>query len=108
MARRLAAIAIGKPIIESKVIKLDEKTLDQYVGEYREKAGDIFTIHREGGRLIGQSAGDPQVEMFPVGGNTFIIKAFDARITFIKDNRGKITGLVFRAGDEEDRFMKIK
>lgn len=108
LARRLAAVAIGKPILDPMIIKLDAKTLDQYVGEYAEKGGDSFTIHREGEKLIGQATGDPPVELFPVGNNVFIIKAFDARITFTKNGPGTITGLVFRAGDQEERFEKVK
>jgi hypothetical protein len=88
VARRLAAIAIGKPITDPKVVRLAPGRLDEYAGRYQGGDGEITTVRRDGDRLFSQSAGDPEVELFPTSDETFVIKAFDARVSFVKDARG--------------------
>lgn len=108
VARRLAAIAIGKPINDPKIIKLDAKILETYVGQYQESDDNLITVRRDGERLFAQATNDPEVELFPTSDDTFIVKAFDAQISFLKDARGKVTGLVERYGGQETRLKKIK
>jgi D-alanyl-D-alanine carboxypeptidase len=108
VAKRLAAIAIGKPITEPKIIKLDTRLLDEYVGQYQEGAGDVTTVRREGDRLFAQSAGDPEVELFPTSEETFLVKAYDARISFVKGSQGDVTGMTVSVGGRDISLRKIK
>jgi hypothetical protein len=108
VARRLAAIAIGRPISEPKIVRLDPKVLDACVGQYRESADETLTVRREGDRLLGEETGNPEFEMFPVSDSTFIVKAFDARITFDRDAGGKVTGLVYSFGGHDTSLKKIR
>jgi D-alanyl-D-alanine carboxypeptidase len=108
VARRLAAIAIGKPILEAKIIKLDARLLEKYVGQYQDSDGEITSVRRDGNRLFSQSAGDPEVELFPTSDETFIVKAFDAQVSFIKDAQGKVMGVIFHVGDQTATLKKIK
>lgn len=109
VARRIAAIAIGKPITESKIIQLDAKTLETLAGEYRGAAADdTLTVRREGSRLFAQGPEDPAVELFPVSQSRFIIKAFDARITFVRDAKGNVIGLIESFGGRDTNLKKIK
>ena len=107
VAKRIAAIALGQPLSEPKIIKLDPAILDSYIGQYSD-GSDSFTIVRRGDRLFGQAPRDPEVELFAVSQTEFIIKAFDARIEFLKDANGRVTALVERAGGESGTLKKIK
>jgi D-alanyl-D-alanine carboxypeptidase len=108
VARRLAAIAIGKPISEPKIVKVDPGVLDKYVGQYQESSVGLTTVRRDGDRLFAQTEGDPEVELFPTSDETFIVRAFDAEISFVKDSQGKITGLTLHFGDQNFNLRKIK
>jgi len=108
VAKRLAAIAIGKPITEATAVNLDTKLLDKYVGQYRDPDGEITTVRRDGNRLFSQSGRDPEVELFPTADETFVVKAFDAKISFVKDAQGKVTGMIFHVGDQTGTLQKIK
>jgi CubicO group peptidase (beta-lactamase class C family) len=108
VARRIAAIAIGKPIIETKVIKLDVRVLDAYAGQYQAGADESLTVRRQGDQLFAQDPGNPEVELFPISEDTFIVKAFDARIKFVKDDRGKVTGVIESYGGKDLKLTKIK
>ena len=108
VARRLAAVAIGKPIVDEKIIKLDAATLTSYAGTYHsDKDGDV-NIRTEAGRLFFQSQNDPEVELFPLAKDKFIIKAFDARVSFVTDGGGNISTLTIQVGDDEGEFKKVK
>jgi CubicO group peptidase (beta-lactamase class C family) len=107
VAKRIAAIALGQPLSEPKIIKLDPAILESYVGEYSD-GNDSFSIVRRGDRLFGQAPRDPEVELFAVSQTEFIIKAFDARIEFLKDANGRVTALVQKAGGESGTLKKVK
>jgi D-alanyl-D-alanine carboxypeptidase len=94
VARRLAAIAIGKPIVEQKIIQLPAKTLDAYVGKYVNDDGEAVSVRQEGGRIFLQGDGDPEVEIFAIKADTFIVKAFEAEISFVRDAKGNVVQLV--------------
>jgi CubicO group peptidase (beta-lactamase class C family) len=107
VANKIAGIALGKPIVEPKEVHLTAPALEQFVGEYA--AGDEhLTVRRDGDRLFSQSPGDPEVEIFPTSAVEFLIKAFDGKLTFIKDSNGRIAAVVEAAGGQELRLQKVK
>lgn len=108
VAKRLAAIAIGNPITEPTMVKLDARLLDKYVGQYQDSDGEITTVNSDGNRLFSQSGRDPEVELFPAADETFVVKAFDAKVSFVKDAQGKTTGMIFHVGDQTGTLKKIK
>ncbi|HWP52800.1 MAG TPA: serine hydrolase [Pyrinomonadaceae bacterium] len=107
VAKRIAAIALGQPLSEPQIIKLDPAVLESYVGQYSD-GNDSFTIVRRGDRLFGQAPRDPEVELFAVSQTEFIIKAFDARVEFLKDANGRVTALVQKAGGESGTLKKVR
>jgi hypothetical protein len=78
------------------------------VGQYQDSDGEITTLRRDANRLFSQSGRDPEVEIFPAADETFVVKAFDAKISFVKDAQGKVTGLIFHVGDQTGTLKKIK
>ena len=108
VANRIAAIAIGKPIPESRVIKLEPKILDTYAGRYEERADEILTIRREGDSLLAQGSDGPEFKLYPISDDTFLVKAFDGQLSFVKDAQGKVTGLIARHDEQNTRYKKRK
>jgi hypothetical protein len=76
--------------------KLSEKELDAYIGRYT--AGDlVYTLHREGDRLIGRREGGKPVEWTAELRDVFFISGQPRiRKIFQRDGNGKITGFVER------------
>ena len=108
VARRLAAIAIGKPIDEPGIIKVDAALLQEFVGQYRDSDGEITTVRRDGDRLFSQSGKDPEVDLYPTSTSSFLVKAFDAKVSFVKDAQGKVVSMVFQVGDQSGSLTKFK
>ena len=107
VVHKIAGIAIGKPIVKPKEIQLTAAALDQFVGVYA--AGDErLTVRRDGARLFSQNPGDPEVELFPTSAVEFLIKAFDGKLTFVKDGTGRVTGVVESAGGQSITLDKVK
>lgn len=99
----LAAIVFGekyevpKPVIE---IKVDPKVLDAYVGKYQLAPNFALTISREGDQLMAQATGQPQLALFAESETTFFPKVVDLKITFVKDDTGKVTHLILHQGGD--------
>lgn len=108
VARRLAAIAIGKPFAELKEVKVDPKIYDAYVGEYQLAPGFILTVTREGDRLITQATGQGKVEVFPSSETEFFLKVTDAQLTFVKGPSGVAESLVLHQGGRDIPAKRVK
>lgn len=104
ISQALAAIAFGEkaeiPAAVSEV-KVDPKIYDAYVGKYELTPNFILTISKEGGRLMAEATGQPPVELFPESETKFFLKVVDAKITFVKDETGKVTHLILHQGGDQ-------
>jgi CubicO group peptidase (beta-lactamase class C family) len=111
MGNDLSAIVFGSPYKvpqERKVITLDPKILEKYVGQYQLPSGVIINVTVENGKLMRQVGAQPKGEMFAVSETEFFQKAVDLRITFLADAQGRVTGLLARRGNSEVLSTKIK
>jgi endo-1,4-beta-xylanase len=86
-------------------IKLDTKSLDAVVGRYEFPTNAIWpregmkvAIWREGNQLFGQARGkdvlQDVVAIFPRSETNFFLKINGAQLTFIKNDRGEVTGVI--------------
>jgi CubicO group peptidase (beta-lactamase class C family) len=103
----LAAIVFGEKYEiprEHMAIKVDPKIFDAYVGQYELAPNFIFTITREGDRLMAQATGQGKLELHPESETKFFITEVDAQITFVKDSQGQVTQLILHQG--LDRLAK--
>ena len=101
ISRDLAAIVFGEKyeIPRERVeVKVDPKIFDAYVGQYQLTPNIVFTITREGDRLMAQPTGQGKVELHPESETKFFIIEVDAQITFVKDSQGQVTQLIFNQG----------
>jgi CubicO group peptidase (beta-lactamase class C family) len=86
---------------ERPVAKIDFAICDDYVGEYRLAPGFTLTIRREGDRLFAQGTGQPSLEIFPASETTFFARQVAAEMTFQRDDRGNVTGLLLKQGGQQ-------
>jgi CubicO group peptidase (beta-lactamase class C family) len=109
--RDLSAILFGEQVElqrEAVVAKVDAKIYDDYVGEYEFGPNRLITVTREGDKLYAQRAGAPRAEILPENETTFFMTIADVRLTFVKDEAGKVTGMVLRANGQEFKGRKTK
>jgi len=93
MALKMAAMTIGKPL-KTTEIKLDEATLDQYVGIYTNDKKREVTITREGTQLSAMLSGSGSRKMFPIEKDKFIMEDAFVYATFSRDDKGKVVSFV--------------
>ncbi|HJZ69661.1 MAG TPA: DUF3471 domain-containing protein [Blastocatellia bacterium] len=89
--------------------KADPKTFDDYIGEYEANPVGVLIITREGDKLFGQPRdhGDKQ-ELKPEDDGSFSVANVNAKIKFVRDDKGKVTEIVVNLNDQELRGKKIK
>lgn len=84
---------------------------DEYVGEYRFELRPelVVTIKREGDRLVGEGAGQTNELFADKGSETDLLaKEFDGRGEFIRDEKGRISDLVYyEFGQKMGKARKI-
>ena len=90
---------------ERMVAKLDPKVYDAYVGQYSVAPVGSFTVIREGDKLLLESRGQ-SVQLFPESETKFFLKAVEAEITFVKNEKGEVTGLVFDTNGQSIKARK--
>lgn len=105
--QNIAATAMLKRL-ENKSESVDPKLYDAYVGEYEVSPSFVVKIFKEGDKLMTQATGQPAFELYPEGGDKFFLRVVDAKVTFIKDDKGQVTGLVIHQGGRDTPGRKLK
>ncbi len=78
-------------------IELPATTLSPYVGVYELAPGFELVVTISDGELsIRSTPGGSTVRLWPESAVQFFVKEVDAQVTFTRDARGAVTGLVFR------------
>lgn len=111
IGRDLAAILFNEKYslpVERKIVAVDTKILDTYVGEYQLAPNVVLTVTREENSLMAQPTGQPKREIFAESETKFFLKVIDAQISFTKNEKGEVTGLIFYQGGRETPAKKIK
>lgn len=94
--------------LESKAEPVDTKSYDAFVGEYEVTPNFIVKIFKEGEKLMTQASNQPAFELFPDGENSFVLRVVNAKVSFVKDAAGAVTGLVINQGGRDVPGKKIK
>ncbi len=84
------------------------KLFDKYAGEYELAPGAVFTIRRDGERLLARLSGQPFVEIYPEDQTNFFYKIVDAQLTFVKSADGAATALILHQNGADQRAEKTK
>jgi tetratricopeptide (TPR) repeat protein len=94
--------------LEQAPVNIDAKVFDAYVGEYELAPSFVLRVFREGDKFMTQATGQEKFEIFAESETTFSPRAFNAKLTFIKDAEGKVTGVRLNQGGREINGKKIK
>jgi tetratricopeptide (TPR) repeat protein len=89
-------------------VVVDAKVLDMYVGEYEIRLGFVMRVFREGEKFMTQATGQERFEVFPESETTFSPRAFAAKLTFVKDADGKVTGMRIDQGGRMTLAKRVK
>jgi len=81
----------AKKLKEEATIELKPEVLDRYTGKYKLRDNVIVVVTRENNKLFAEPTGQPKVEMLPVSETDFVIKEINAKVSFVKDEMGKVT-----------------
>ena len=100
-----AAAKPQPPAAERKEIKVPEKVLTTYVGVYELTPERTLEITLENGSLHGQPTGQEKRQMFAESPTKFFLKTSPIDITFIKDAKGKVTGLTMQREGQPAREL---
>ena len=98
----------NKPVDAPVEIKVNEKILESYVGEYEINPDFIFTITKEQDKLFLTARGQQKVEIFAEAENKFFLKVNGAQLEFVKDNSGKVFKAMLTQGTRQTDAKKIK
>lgn len=99
------SILYDKPYSYFDEIKVENKVLDSYVGEYEIKADYHIKIKNVDNKLFIERPNEPMIELSAMKENTFFEKEEDVMIYFKKDEEGKMKititqGLSTKKGDK--------
>ena len=89
-----------------KIAKIDLKIYDIYAGEYA-IGPQVFTISREGDKLMFSVPGQGTVEAFPESDTKFFFTIIDAQVTFLKNEQGQVTELLFEVNGLKLRAKRV-
>jgi hypothetical protein len=80
--------------VEHKAATVETKQYEQYVGEYELAPGMAFSVLREGGKLLGQTAGQSKLELHPESEIVFFTNDPPALFIFVRNEGGLISGML--------------
>lgn len=90
-------------------ISLEPATLDRYVGVYAPSGGEfsLYTITRDGGKLLLHVTAQPTRELAPISETEFVIKPAAVQITFLCEGNTPATALLLRLSGADVRAPRI-
>lgn len=94
--------------INEPAMKVDEKVLESYVGEYEVEPTFTFIVTRDKDKLFVQATGQDRFEVFASAENKFFLRINDARLEFIKDATGKVTKVILTQSGRSIDAKKIR
>ncbi len=98
----------NKAIPDTNGIKVDDKILASYVGEYEVTPEFVFSITKEPGRLFLEAGGQDKIELFAETETKFFLKVNDAQFEFVNDDAGKTVKAIMNQGGRQADAKKVK
>jgi len=88
LARKAAAIAIGRPHADPAAVPMTPEQAERYVGRYVTAPGARMTVSRDGNRLFVQGGEGAKNEIFLAGNDLFFVRGTFRRLAFQRDASG--------------------
>jgi len=97
--------------VEKEVADIDPGLFSSYEGTYQVTPARKITIAREEDRLFAEPifvipTGNARCELFPESEDVFFMMKTDKKITFERDEKGTVTGLIVQRGSQKMRAKK--
>ena len=111
ISRNLVAIALDQPYSlpeQKKSTQVSAELMQKYVGVYELMPNFTITISLDGNQLKGQATGQQAFELFPEKENLFFLKVVEAKVEFIRNEKGEVTELILYQNGQQPRGKKIK
>ena len=97
------------PPAPPKIISVDPSVLDRYVGVYALSPDVLFTVSRDGSKLMIQQGDAPKKsELAATSPTSFIVKGQDLTVTFVAEPSAAVTKLVLDSGSSKVDLLKQK
>jgi hypothetical protein len=94
------------PVADRKTIAVEPKVLDTYVGEYELTAEFVFSVTREGGKLLLQQGVAPtKVELLATAPGKFVMLD-GTGVIFRKNGAGVVDTLILDSSGQTMPFLK--
>lgn len=95
-------------VVKPPVARLDDRTLEAYVGRYQLDANTVLTITRKGtGLVVGRGLFSKR-EIYPENETTFFSQESAAKTTFVRDEQGEVIEMVMEQGGQPVRAKRLK
>ena len=98
----------GLKRLETRLVTVDAKVFDAYIGEYELAPGFVLRVYREGEKYMTQATNQGPIEIFAESEAVFYPRVIEAKLTFMKDAEGKVTSVRLSQGGREITGKKIK
>jgi CubicO group peptidase (beta-lactamase class C family) len=93
---------------EEVIVPINPALLDGYTGRFKYVGDMVVTITKENNKLFAQATGQGKLEMFPVSDTEFVLQEINARITFLKDDSGKVNKFKLRLNGADTELPRIE
>jgi len=90
LSTEIAALAIGKPLVNPATLPLTDQQLQEYVAIYEFDDGTTRTITRDGNQLYSMRTGGAKYEIYPFKPDEFYLKDSFTRLRFVRNNMNEI------------------
>ena len=95
-------------IPEKAAVAVDSGVLATYVGEYELAPTFSIKVSQEANRLFAQATGQEKFEIHAQSPTEFYFKVVDAQVTFTKDDKGEVSGLVLHQGGRDIPGKRVR
>jgi len=110
LGSKLSALAHGESVVlqsERKPITVSPKVLAQYVGTYQVGPGANLVIRLDGDQLTAQLGDQPRLPIFAESETRFFLRAVDAQLDFVKDDKGVVSYAVMHQNGRDTKAARI-
>jgi hypothetical protein len=95
--------AVPQERVEASV---DPKVLDTYTGQYQSPTGRVYTVTREGNKLVFVAPDGGKSEWLPLSETEFFIKGQPQTLRFVRDDRGRVTHYTYNLRGQTTHIVK--
>jgi len=109
IASKLGSVAYGEKVVlpsERKEVTVAPEVLSSYVGTYELAPSFSIAITLENGQLMEQATDQPKFPIFAESQTMFFLKVVDARIEFIKNDKGEVTAMTLHQGGRDMKGVR--